>query len=70
MIETAKAQALTWYNTATKKNIQKFTIDTMSQVRANPLKASGVVVLTAIAGISLYKLLFGNVEETPSGTDT
>lgn len=70
MIESAKTQALTWYNAATTKNIQKFTVDTMRWGRANPKKLTGVVVLTGLAGITLYKLLFGKEKVTPSGTDT
>ncbi|GAB5412003.1 MAG: hypothetical protein ChlgKO_11170 [Chlamydiales bacterium] len=70
MIETAKAKALSWYNAATKENAQKLTLKIVDFGKANPLKASGIVVLTGLASISLYKLLFGKDNTPPSGTST
>ncbi len=68
MIDATKAKALSWYNAATKENAQKLVVKIVDFGKANPLKASGIVVLTGIASVSLYKLLFGKDNTPPSGT--
>lgn len=57
MVKAIEAQAPTWY-VAPVKTAKKITFKVADWGRANPLRAAGVVVLTGLAGITLYKLLY------------